>query len=270
MHVELARQLIEKTAISEGALQCGIHVPYDEEKYKRLMKSGTELKPIRTNCSGKHVGMLAFAKFLDENLEAYLDPAHPVQRRILEVLAEMTGVGVNSIVVGVDGCSAPTFAIPLHAAARGYARLVDPPAPGNKRAEACSRIVQAMTNYPEFVAGPGRFDTLFMQAVRGRMVSKSGAEGFQSIGIPRDKIKPGSPAIGIAIKVHDGDHPSHRAAALTALEIVDRLGGFHEGERSRLADFDAREIYNLRAIPVGTIRVSPSFGREFKLENDWL
>jgi L-asparaginase II len=270
MHVESVRRLLEKIGLSEDALQCGVHVPYDEGTFENLLRSGGVLEPIRNNCSGKHAGMLALAKHLDAKLDSYLEPAHPVQHRILETLAEMTGVAADSIVVGVDGCSAPTFAVPLYAAARGYARLVDRVGFEDRRVEACSRIVQAMTEHPELVAGPGRFDTLFMQAVNGRMVSKSGAEGFQSIGIPGDGIKDGSPPLGIAIKVHDGDHPSHRAAALTAIEIVDRLGGFWEGEKSQLADFDTRETFNLRGITVGEIRISPSFRREFKQKNEWL
>jgi L-asparaginase II len=270
MHVELARRLLDKVGISEHALRCGVHNPYDEETYKHLLTSGGEVLPIRNNCSGKHAGMLALTKYLDEELDSYLNPDHPVQRRIMQTLSEMTDLAVDEIVVGVDGCSAPTFAVPLIAAARGYAQLVDREIPDQNRAEACNRVFQAMTSFPEFVAGPGRFDTLFMQAVNGRMVSKSGAEGFQCIGIPRGEIKDSSPPIGVAIKVHDGDHETHGAAALAAIEIVDKLGGFQEGERARLAGFDCREVVNLRELTVGDIRINPIFGQEFDLSNEWL
>lgn len=270
MHVDLVRRVLDKIGVSEAALQCGVHIPYDDEAYSDLLRSGETLKPIRNNCSGKHTGMLAMAKYLGADLDTYLQENHPVQERILQTVSEMTAWPVESIIVGVDGCSAPTFALPLRAAARAYARLAADPEEPDMRQAACRRIFEAMTGNPELVAGPGRFDTLFMQAVRGRMLSKSGAEGFQAIGIPPGALGDSSPSLGIAIKVHDGDHKDHHAAALIAVELVKQLGGFNSGERARLSSYDARDQVNLSGIVVGELRISASFHREFKVKHDWL
>lgn len=269
-HVDLARRLLVKIDEPESALQCGIHVPYDEDAYERLLRAGEPLEPVRNNCSGKHAGMLGLAKYLGGDLDSYLSPDHHVQQRILQAISEMSAMPIDSIIVGVDGCSAPTFAMPLHKSAGAYARLVRPDGFEDARRRACESIVGAMRRYPELVAGPGKFDTQFMQAVGGRMVSKSGAEGFQAIGIPEGALAEGSPATGIAIKVHDGDDKSHRAAALTAVELVGRLGGFREGERAALANYDARPVRNLSGITIGEIRINPQFDRDFNVNYEWI
>lgn len=270
LHVEKARQLLVKIGESERALQCGTHIPYDEQTYEELLRTDRPLNPVRNNCSGKHTGMLGLAKYMGDDLNTYLTLEHPVQEWILRVISDMAEVPIDSVVTGVDGCSAPTFALPLHTVARAYARLVDPETLGATRSAACRRIFAAMTGFPELVGGPGRFDTLFMRAVGGRMMSKSGAEGFQSIGIPRNVLKEGSPAIGIAIKVHDGDHKNHRAGALTAIEIIARLGGFQDGERAVLKSFDVRPVRNLRDLCVGELRINPVFEPEFNLDHERL
>lgn len=265
MHVDKARHILRKTGVSEDALQCGTHIPYSYGAYEELLRSGGKLEQVRNNCSGKHAAMLATAKYLGEDLTTYLEPAHPVQERIIDVLAGMSGVAARSIIVGIDGCSAPTFALPLRSAALAYARFADAISQEGRRAEVCRRMFQAMTSHPEHVAGPDRFDTRFMLAVDGRMLSKSGAEGFQSLAIPGNAIEQGSPSLGIAIKVHDGDDKEHGAAALIAIELVDQIGGFRPGEREKLAMFDNRERVNLRDIVVGEVRINPSLLRDFDL-----
>ena len=268
-HVQAARSLLAKIGVAETALQCGVHVPYDDEAYKALLRARGSLEPVRNNCSGKHAGMLALAKHLGADLDSYLNPDHPVQRAILGVIAEMTGLPVEVIIVGVDGCSAPTFAVPLRSAARAYAQLVDHPNRSAPHAMATQQIFAAMTAHSQLVGGQERFDTQFMQAVDGRFLSKSGAEGFQCVGIPPDSLREGSPALGLSIKVHDGDDKDHRAAALTALELVGQLGGFKDGERERLASFDSRVLENLSGTIIGNVRTNPTLRHHFELNHEW-
>ena len=269
MHVQAAQRLLAKIDVAETALQCGVHIPYDDETYKALLRTGGSLEPIRNNCSGKHAGMLALAKHLGEDLDSYLSPDHPVQHSILGVIVDMTGLPIEDIVVGVDGCSAPTFAVPLRSAARAYAQLADHQNRSAPYAMATQQIFAAMTAHSQFVGGPDRFDTQFMQTVDGRFLSKSGAEGFQCIGIPPGSLREGSPALGLAIKVHDGDDKNHRAAALTALELLGQLGGFKAGERERLDSFDARVLESLSGTIVGRVRTNPIFRDNFELNHEW-
>ena len=202
--------------------------------------------------------MLAFAKMLGAPLDTYLEINHPVQQAILNTFSEMCDVNLENVQLGIDGCSAPVFAIPLKNAALGFACLSDTRGLTRTRAEACGLIFQAMTTYPNMVAGPGRFDTLFMQILAGQVMSKSGAEGYMGISIQPDAIKPGSPGIGIAIKISDGDL-DQRAGTVVALEVLKQLGALNEKQIHSLARFAPRKIANWRGLEVGEIRLSKSF-----------
>jgi L-asparaginase II len=204
--------------------------------------------------------MLALARFLGLPLSDYIDPGHPVQERILNALSEMCAIEPERIALGIDGCSVPTFAIPLRAAATGYARLADPSGLLPARAAACRRIFGAMASHPFLVAGPGRFDTLLIEAGRGRVVAKGGAEGYHGIALAPGAAGPGSPALGIALKVSDGDQgrpsdspPGQRAGARAVLAVLEALGALEE-ERRQLDGFKERRLTNWRGLEVGEIR----------------
>jgi L-asparaginase II len=204
--------------------------------------------------------MLAFARLQRLPLEDYIHPRHPIQQRILETFAEMCDLPVEGISPGTDGCSAPNFAVPLYNAALAFARLCDP-ATGEVgsalRAEICRTVSSAMASHPEMVAGPGRFDTRLMAAAGGRFVAKGGAEGYQCIGLLPGAFGRGSPALGIAIKISDGD-PKSRACPAVALEILSQLGALAEEDRDLLAEFGPElPVYNWRRLLVG--RGQPCF-----------
>ncbi len=252
-HVEVVRSMQAKAGLEESHLQCGIHPPYDKETARRLEAQGEQPTANRHNCSGKHTGMLALAHFLDVPLERYLDRDHPVQQRILEALAAMCGFSVEEVAVGTDGCSAPNFAIPLRSAAAAYARLADPSGLPPGRAEACRRIFAAMTGNPEMVAGPGRFDTRLMQVTGGRILAKGGAEGFQGIAIPAGSLGPGSPALGVALKIADGNL-GRRAGGPVVLAVLEMLGALSPGELEALSSFGPQKLTNFRGLEIGETR----------------
>ena len=207
--------------------------------------------------------MLAYAKLMqcrgdlsNTNLP-YIDPAHPVQKEILNTFAEMCGVPVEHVAEGIDGCSAPNFAIPLHSAALGFACLSDPVAGGVRpeaRVAACHTISAAMMSHPDMVGGPGRFDTRLMELKRAWIISKGGAEGYQGIGLLPGAIRPGSPAMGIALKIADGDSRQLVRGAVS-LEVLRQLHALNEAELVALGDIGpCLPIYNLRKIDVGYSR----------------
>jgi L-asparaginase II len=219
-----------------------------------MLLRGEAPTPIRHNCSGKHTGMLAFARLNGWPLESYLDPAEPVQQEILAAFAELCGLEPGRVVLGIDGCSAPNFAVPLQSAALAYARLCDPAALPAARREACRTITTAMWAEPEMVGGPGRFDTCLMSICRGRVLSKGGAEGYQALGVPANALGPGSPGLGIAIKISDGDHTS-RARHAVALEVLRQLGLLSAQDQDALADFGPEiPILNQQSIRAGVVR----------------
>lgn len=258
-HVAAVEELQAQVGVQEAHLQCGVHPPLDAESARRLREAGGQPRPNHNNCSGKHTGMLALARHLDAALEGYLSLDHPVQQRILEALAEMCKLDPAQVSLGVDGCSAPTFAVPLASAAAGCARLADPAELPPARAAACRRIFSAMTGHPDMVGGPGRFDTLLMRAARGRLLSKGGAEGVHGLAIAPGVLGEGSPALGIVLKIADGD-PSQRAGPRVAMEVLRQLGAIGDAERAALEASWPRAATNWRGLQVG--EMNPCFRLE--------
>lgn len=252
-HVAAVKGIQEKVGVGEADLLCGTHWPYHDPTTRALWSRNEKPTPNRHNCSGKHTGMLAHALLRSLPKEDYIHTGHPVQRSILTAFAGMVGLPEEQVVVGIDGCSAPNFAVPLRNAALGYARLCDPEGLPTRRADACRRIFQAMTSNPQMVGGPGRFDTLIMERTAGRMVVKAGAEGYQAIGLPAGALGPGTPGIGIAFKIADGDGAG-RARPCAALEVLRQLEVISAAELDSLADFGARPLYNFRRLQVGEMR----------------
>jgi L-asparaginase II len=250
-HVEVARSIQSKVRVTEGDLLCGVHSPYDRETARALRSRGEDPTPNRHNCSGKHSGMLAYARLRGWPTEGYIDPGHPVQKDILATFAEMCNLKSEAVRVGTDGCSAPNFAVPLYNAALAYARLSDPSDLSPDRAEACQTITAAMIAHPEMVSGAGRFDTWLMEIGRGAILAKGGAEGYQGVGLLPGALGPGSPALGVAVKISDGDSAG-RARAAVVVEILRQLGALDETQLDELAPFGpTRQVQNWRKLEVG-------------------
>ena len=256
-HVSNVHNLQQKTGVAESELMCGVHPVFHQPTAQALRERGEEPAVNRHNCSGKHTGMIAFAHMHTWSSSTYLDPNHPVQERILNSFSDMSGFPLENIGVGIDGCSAPNFAVPLRNAAYAYAQLCDPVNFSESRTNACRTITSAMTDYPFMVAGPDRFDTRLMEIAEGRIVSKGGAEGYQAMGLLPDALGPGSPALGIAFKVSDGDL-RNRACPAVALEILNQLEALSPSEQGELAEFGpSLPLRNWRKIEVGN--TNPSF-----------
>jgi len=260
-HIEVVKSLQDKLKVQEAELLCGTHPPFSLPAANRLKELGLQPTPNHHNCSGKHSGMLGYHRLLsihspsEEGLsKPYIDPDHPVQEHILSMIAQMSGLDISQVNLGIDGCSAPNFAIPLSRAAFAFARLCDPINGGVNEPsliEACNTVVTAMSSHPILVAGTGRLDTQLMQVCAGRIISKSGAEGYQVIGLLPDAIEPGSPAIGIAIKIADGDHRGTVKSAI-ALEVLRQMNALPAAELALLKDFGpVNAIRNWQNIEVG-------------------
>ncbi|HET6846944.1 MAG TPA: asparaginase [Anaerolineales bacterium] len=265
-HVRAAASIQAKAKLKESDLQCGVHMPGDVTAYRALIAADEAPTANRNNCSGKHSGMLALAKLRGLPLNTYLELSHPIQQDILTALGEMSGYPREKVEVGIDGCSAPNFGVPLYNAALAFARLCDPRDLPERRQQACRSITEAMTQHPEMISGPGEFDCELMRALRGRAVCKRGAEGFQALGIMPGVIAPEAPGVGIAFKVSDGDpevrthdlEPRNRVRPAVALEILRQVGAISPSIMDQLSGFGPElPLLNHRGITVGTSR--PSF-----------
>jgi len=268
-HVAVIRSIQKKAGVDESELLCGVHEPYHKPTADRLHDQKEPLTSNRHNCSGKHTGMLSYVKLKQRSGEQlpeglmYIDPAHPIQKEILSTFAEMCDLPVDQVRIGIDGCSAPNFAVPLRNAALAFARLCDPET-GNvrppARAAACHTITSAMLSSPEMVGGPGRFDTALMQTTHGKIVSKAGAEAYQGLGLMPGALGSGTPALGIVLKISDGDDRKKVRTAV-ALEVLRQLGALSPAELVALADFGPTyQLYNWRKIMVG--QAYPTFQLE--------
>ena len=258
MHLDTVREMQVRIGIEEKHLQCGPHLPGDAAMLKTVIKQ--DIKPTANfnNCSGKHTAMLAHAKMRGLPLENYLDPTHPIQQDIFALISEMCDIEKEKIELGIDGCSAPNFSLPLVNAALGMARLCDPAGLSPNRAAACRKVTAAMTAYPEMVANHGEFDTELMKAGAGRIVTKRGAEGFQIVGLMPGVY--GGNGVGIAMKVVDGDAShmnnelvsSSRVRPAVVLEILRQLKALDESQLKALAGFGpTKQLRNYAGLVTG-------------------
>lgn len=249
--VAVVAGLQAKVGVAESQLLCGAHAAFHKETAARMELANTPPTVNRNNCSGKHTGMLATAKLRGWSLENYVDLAHPLQQQVLTLFTEMAGLPLDKVAVGVDGCSAPNWAAPLYNTALAYARLMDPGEFPADQQRACAQVRDAMLAHPEMVGGPQRFDTVLMRAAEGRILSKGGAEGFQALALRPGALAPSSPAIGIALKIADGDARGWVSHAVT-LEVLRQLGVLSPEELDPLAEFGpTRNITNWRGLSVG-------------------
>jgi L-asparaginase II len=252
-HVATVAGMQQKIGVTESNLLCGTHTPAHEPTARALLLRGEEPTPNRHNCSGKHTGMLGQAMLRSLPLEDYINPDHPIQQSILHAFSEMCGLLPEEVEVGIDGCSAPNFAVPLFNAAYAFARLADPHGLPARRAKALRHIFRAMGAYPEMIAGEGQFDTRLMQVTGGKIVSKGGAEGYQAVALAPGLLGKGQPGVGIVLKISDGD-ATNRARPLVTVEILRQMGALTEDQVASLAMYRPRPIYNWRKLEVGLIR----------------
>lgn len=256
LHQSVLEGLHRKIGITEADLACGIHWPSDAETRTAMKLAGLAPTQLHHNCSGKHSGMLANALLHGVSKEAYLDPSHPVQVLIRKTIAQMAEVDPEAMPLGTDGCSAPVYAIPVRKMAHAVAKLADPVGLAQVRAVACRTITSAMMASPVMVAGPSQFDTELMIVGGGKLFSKGGAEGYHVIGVMPGVITEGSPGIGIAIKIADGD-PHGRARTSVSLTILSALGILNNHDLARLGSYGNVPVKNWRGMVVGEVR--PAF-----------
>ena len=248
VHIAAVRSILAKAGLEESDLACGVHWPMSEQASRELARSGAKPGAIHNNCSGKHAGMLATAVHLGLEPQGYEQCSHPVQRAIARAMEEVCGIDFGETDMAVDGCSVPTYALPLAALATGFARLVSGKGLPRPRADAAERLVGACLSKPALVAGEGRFDTMAMRGLAPLVFAKGGAEGVHCAGLPRA-------GIGIAVKMDDG---VKRGTEATLAHV---LAALVPEARRVLANHVAGDIRNWRGRKVGQIRRAATLER---------
>ena len=251
-HVRVAALMLERLGLSESYLRCGAHLPFNERESERILRANEYPTQLHNNCSGKHAAMLAVAKHLDADLATYEAVDHPVQREILDAIAAFSEVSRDSIAIGIDGCAAPNFAVPLVAMARSFKNLIAPSSKLDaKYRDAAPRLVSAMMRFPELIGGTDRLDTMLMQAVPDSLISKVGADGVWLAAVkPSEKFPKG---LALALKIEDGD--DQRARPVVAVALLKKFGVLSD---EQLPDLSPMPIKNRRDDLVGRIEATLS------------
>lgn len=245
-HTSRVRDLLGRLGLSVAALRCGPQPPGDPEARRALAERGEEPSALHNNCSGKHAGFLALALHLGVDPARYLDPESPGQRLVRQALLELTGTAPAELSTAVDGCSAPTFRLPLARLAVGFARLANPSglAPGRRRA--CEAMLRAVERHPELIAG--RYQRICTEIARlggGRLFPKIGGEAVYGLGV-RGMDR------GLAIKMDGGSQRGLHALLVRLLERFELLPP--EGIAA-LEGWRARTLTNWAGLEVGSTEV---------------
>lgn len=246
IHIVAVRSILAKAELNEDMLACGAHWPMSERASQELARTGGRPEAIHNNCSGKHAGMLAAAKHLDLDPRGYERPEHPLQQSIVRILSESCGVDLDQSEMGIDGCSVPTFALPLAALASGFARFGSATGLSASRADAARQLLQACFAEPVLMAGEGRFDTIVLRGLGPKVFAKGGAEGVHAATLPEV-------GIGIAVKIDDGA----KRGAETVLAHI--LAAMVPGADRVLASQLDGDISTWRGRKVGERRPSAAF-----------
>jgi L-asparaginase II len=239
MHVAVVQRMLDRIGARESDLRCGCHLPSYYTHTSTSPPPGARFSQLHHNCSGKHAGFLAFCRLHHQRLDSYLDLDAPLQQRVRANVERFAGE--RELPMGIDGCSAPNYAMPLSALAHTFCRIAQGETPE------LEAIRFAMTRHPDLVSGTARGDLMLMTTGKGDWVSKVGAEGVQAIGVR-------SRGIGIAIRIADGNR---RAMHVATLAVLQQLGLVDDPAATPLARMDERVIRNYRGTAVGA--VEPTF-----------
>jgi L-asparaginase II len=257
-HVRTAAGMLAKAGVDEGVLECGTHWPYADAAVRELASSGRSPTALNNNCSGKHAGFVCLACALmgwnDSGLDlrqfvkGYVKPEHPVMREVADALQSTTGFDLDKAPRGTDGCSIPTYGIPLRHLARAFARFGSGVGLREGQARAARRLRAAVAKSPFMVAGTDRFDTVVMQRFGERVFCKVGAEGMYCAALPEH-------GLGVAIKISDGNNA--RAAEVVMAAVVESLVATEGDEQAFMRRYSDFRLKNWNGIEVGALRATP-------------
>ena len=244
-HVAMAGDWLSTIGLGEADLRCGAHEPYDHVERDRLIKTDTSPCQLHNNCSGKHCGFLTVTRHLKAGPE-YTEIDHPLQLAIRQATDEVTGEAAPGW--GIDGCSAPNFAVSIAGLARAMQAFSDGSDSGDARSRAMYRLTRAMALHPELVSGAGTSTTDLMRAMGGRVTVKYGAEAVYTAILPEKRL-------GIAVKIVDG---RERAVEVALAALLVRAGVLDPAHPTARAHLSATQ-WNRRGIAAAELRPATGF-----------
>ena len=255
LHAQTAAAMLAKAGLDASALECGAHWPYHEGAARALAAQGREPSALNNNCSGKHAGFLCLAcalhggkPDLQQYVRGYVQAEHPVMREVTAALQATTGYDLANTPRGTDGCSIPTFALPLRQLALGFARVGTGVGLSADHARAAKRLRRAVAAAPFMVAGSGRFDSRVMERLGERVFCKVGAEGVYCAALPER-------GLGVAIKIDDGNNA--RACEVVMAAVIEAFVALDDAEAVFMRRFSDLLLTNWNGIEVGRLVATP-------------
>jgi L-asparaginase II len=252
-HARTSASMLAKAGVDVGVLECGAHWPYLDAAARDLARRGETPSALHNNCSGKHAGFVCLGCQMSGGadlrgfLSGYVKPDHAVMREVSAALQAATGHDLAHTAVGIDGCSIPTFAIPLRRLAHAFARVGTGVGLRPGHARAAARLRQAVARAPFMVAGTGRFDTTVMERLGERVFCKVGAEGVYCAALPEQ-------GLGVAIKVDDGNNA--RACEVVMAAVIAKFVRLDDAERAFVGTLSDLRLANWNGLEVGRLRAS--------------
>ncbi|WP_049734516.1 asparaginase [Rhizobium ecuadorense] len=245
-HVALAASMLARAGRNGEALECGAHWSMNQKVLIHQARTLDAPTALHNNCSGKHAGFICACCHQDIDPKGYVGYQHPLQVEIRATMESLTGAVLGAESCGTDGCSIPTYAVPLRSLAHGFAKMATGTGLEPLRARASRRLIEACMAEPFYVAGSGRVCTKLMQIAPGRIFVKTGAEGVFCAAIPEK-------GIAIALKCEDG---ATRAAEAMVAATLARFFETEDEAHAALTAFAATSMRNWNGIHVGDIRVT--------------
>lgn len=245
-HVELAASMLARAGKDVETLECGAHWSLDQKALIQQARAMDKPTALHNNCSGKHSGFICACCHNGIETKGYVNYEHPLQREIRSTMESLTGAAIAQDNCGVDGCSIPTYAVPLKALAHGFAKMATGQGLEPVRAKASRRLIDACMAEPFYVAGTGRTCTKLMEIAPGKIFAKTGAEGV-FVGVLPER------GISIAVKCEDG---TTRAAEAMIAALLARYFEKDSAEQAALLSMANRSMKNWNGIHVGDIRVT--------------
>lgn len=243
-HTELAASMLAAAGLDKDALECGSHWPGVHDATIALARAGGEPNTLHNNCSGKHSAFLCTCRHVGLKHRGYVDADHPFQEMIRETMEAVTGAPHGEDIRAIDGCSIPTYAVPLKNLALGFSRMTTGRTLGKQRAAAAKRLMDACMAEPFYVAGTGKADTRLMGLAPGRIFVKTGAEAVYCAAVPEL-------GFGIALKCDDG---TERGSEAMVAAVLARLLAHDKDLAAKLTALSHPAVKTRKGVDVGVIR----------------
>ena len=241
-HVAATQSILAKISLRPNHLQCGSHWPLHEATRRGMIRAQRTPSPVHHQCSGKHAGGLCLLSYRGEDIARYTEANHPLQQQIIRNLERFTGESLHNVAPGVDGCSYPTWPLPLRCWAQAFARIADPSGFADSTARAVAVLKSAVETNPLMVAGESSFISMFTRQFGSRIYIKNGADGFMTVALANQPI-------GLVLKVRSGQA---RIATIAVGALLEKLNVLSPEEAAR---WRTQPRTNANGRQVGEVRV---------------